>query len=246
MAKITLDQLSKSYGSTEVLHHINGDIDDGSLVVIVGPSGCGKSTLLRMIAGLETVTSGQITIGGGVVNDLEPAERDIAMVFQNYALYPHMSVRKNMAYSLKIRKIPQSEIDRRVEEAAEILELSPFLERKPRQLSGGQRQRVSIARALSRKGALLVLDEATSALDILSEQAMKQAIAQFRKARSVLLIAHRLSFVTHADQIHVFAAGRIVESGTHDDLLAQNGAYAKMWFTQQAQAQSDESVSMDP
>ena len=134
MAKITLDQLSKSYGSTEVLHNINGDIDDGSLVVIVGPSGCGKSTLLRMIAGLETVTSGQITIGGGVVNDLEPAERDIAMVFQNYALYPHMSVRKNMAYSLKIRKIPQSEIDRRVEEAAEILELSPFLERKPRQL----------------------------------------------------------------------------------------------------------------
>jgi ABC-type multidrug transport system fused ATPase/permease subunit len=109
-------------------------------------------------------------------------------------------------------------------------------------LSGGQRQRVSIARALSRKGALLVLDEATSALDMLSEQAMKQAIAQFRKARTVVLIAHRLSFVTHADQIHVFAAGRIVESGTHDALLSQNGTYAKMWFTQQAQAQSDESV----
>ncbi|MEP3034135.1 MAG: ATP-binding cassette domain-containing protein, partial [Pseudoruegeria sp.] len=143
MASITLNNLVKAYGQTEVLHHIEGQIQDGELVVIVGPSGCGKSTLLRMVAGLETVTSGEISIGDKVVNDLEPAQRDIAMVFQNYALYPHMSVRENMAYGLKIRKISKAEIDSRVQEAADILEIGAYLDRKPRQLSGGQRQRVA-------------------------------------------------------------------------------------------------------
>jgi len=144
MAELILKDLHKSYGSTEVLHGISGDIEDGEFVVIVGPSGCGKSTLLRMIAGLESITSGEVRIGGRVVNDLEPAERDIAMVFQNYALYPHMSVRQNMAYGLKIRGLPKAEIERRVNEAADILEIRQYLDRKPRQLSGGQRQRVAV------------------------------------------------------------------------------------------------------
>ncbi|MAC72508.1 MAG: sn-glycerol-3-phosphate ABC transporter ATP-binding protein UgpC, partial [Marinovum sp.] len=143
MAAIILENLVKSYGEVEVLHHVKGEITDGELIVIVGPSGCGKSTLLRMIAGLEKITAGEISIGGKVVNNLEPADRDIAMVFQNYALYPHMSVRQNMAYGLKIRKIPKDEIEQRVNEAAEILGISQYLDRKPRQLSGGQRQRVA-------------------------------------------------------------------------------------------------------
>ena len=217
MAKITLDQLSKSYGSTEVLHHINGDIDDGSLVVIVGPSGCGKSTLLRMIAGLETVTSGQITIGGGVVNDLEPAERDIAMVFQNYALYPHMSVRKNMAYSLKIRKIPQSEIDRRVEEAAEILELSPFLERKPRQLSGGQRQRVAMGRAIVRDPQVFLFDEPLSNLDAKLRVAMRGELTRLhdRLGVTTVYVTHdQVEAMTMADKIVVLQAGVIEQVGS--------------------------------
>ena len=217
MAKITLDQLSKSYGSTEVLHHINGDIDDGSLVVIVGPSGCGKSTLLRMIAGLETVTSGQITIGGGVVNDLEPAERDIAMVFQNYALYPHMSVRKNMAYSLKIRKIPQSEIDRRVEEAAEILELSPFLERKPRQLSGGQRQRVAMGRAIVRDPQVFLFDEPLSNLDAKLRVQMRLEIRKLQKRLGVtsIYVTHdQVEAMTLGDRLMVLNAGRVEQFDT--------------------------------
>ena len=151
MANITLNALTKSYdGTTKVLQQVDGAITDGEFIVIVGPSGCGKSTLLRMVAGLESVTTGDIEIGGKRVNDLEPADRDIAMVFQNYALYPHMSVRQNMAYGLKIRKMPKDEINRKVEAAADILEISAYLDRKPRQLSGGQRQRVAMGRAIVR------------------------------------------------------------------------------------------------
>ena len=148
MATIKLENLIKTYGDVEVLHNLNGEIEDGEFVVVVGPSGCGKSTLLRMIAGLEKITSGEISIGNKIVNDLEPADRDIAMVFQNYALYPHMTVRQNMGYGLKIRKIEKQEIERRVHEAAEILGISEYLDRKPRQLSGGQRQRVAMGRAI--------------------------------------------------------------------------------------------------
>ncbi len=152
MAEITLKGVKKTYqGNVTAIHGIDLDIADGEMVVLVGPSGCGKSTLLRMIAGLETVTDGQISIGGDVVNRKEPAERDIAMVFQNYALYPHMSVRQNLEYGLKNRGTPRDEIDRRVTEAARMLEIAPFLERRPRQLSGGQRQRVAMGRAIVRQ-----------------------------------------------------------------------------------------------
>ncbi|HWR93077.1 MAG TPA: ATP-binding cassette domain-containing protein, partial [Desulfobacterales bacterium] len=144
MADVSIRNVTKKFGKTEVIHGISCDIRDGEFIVILGPSGCGKSTLLRMVAGLEEITTGEIAIAGRVVNRLEPAERDIAMVFQNYALYPHMSVYKNMAYGLKMRRMPAGEIDRRVRSAARILELSELLDRKPRQLSGGQRQRVAM------------------------------------------------------------------------------------------------------
>ena len=155
MASISLKNIIKRYGAgktaTQVIHGVNAEIADGEFIVIVGPSGCGKSTLLRMVAGLEEVSGGEVCIGNRVVNDLEPAERDIAMVFQNYALYPHMSVFDNMAYGLKIAKVPKDEIKTRVDKAAKILELGGLLERKPRDMSGGQRQRVAMGRAIVRQ-----------------------------------------------------------------------------------------------
>lgn len=166
MATIELTGVRKTYpGGAQVLHGIDLSIADGELVVLVGPSGCGKSTLLRMIAGLETISDGQIAIGGDVVNQKEPAQRDIAMVFQNYALYPHMTVRGNLEYGLKNRGTPREEIDRRVEAAARTLEITPFLDRRPRQLSGGQRQRVAMGRAIVRQPKAFLFDEPLSNLD---------------------------------------------------------------------------------
>src|SRR6266496_6425113 len=153
MAGVSFRDVRKSYGAIEVIHGVTTDVADGEFIVIVGPSGCGKSTLLRMVAGLEAITGGEIVIGDRVVNRLEPKDRDIAMVFQNYALYPHMSVFDNMAYGLRIRGLAKSDIEARVNRAAEILELDPLLERKPRQLSGGQRQRVAMGRAIVREPA---------------------------------------------------------------------------------------------
>src|SRR3954469_3212259 len=165
MAAVSLRDVRKSYGDLQVIHGVSVDVADGEFVVMVGPSGCGKSTLLRMVAGLETITGGEIVIGDRVVNNLEPKDRDIAMVFQNYALYPHMSVRENMAYGLKIRKLPVADIEARVKRAAGILELSQLLDRTPRQLSGGQRQRVAMGRAIVREPAVFLFDEPLSNLD---------------------------------------------------------------------------------
>ncbi len=201
MATIQLENLVKSYGEVEVLHNVNGEINDGELVVVVGPSGCGKSTLLRMIAGLETVTSGNVSIGARVVNDLEPAERDIAMVFQNYALYPHMSVRQNMAYGLKIRRIKQQEIDRRVNQAAEILSIEEYLDRKPRQLSGGQRQRVAMGRAIVRNPQVFLFDEPLSNLDAKLRVQMRLEIRKLQQRLNVTSI-----YVTH-DQVEAMTLG---------------------------------------
>ncbi|MGE8321418.1 MAG: ATP-binding cassette domain-containing protein, partial [Comamonas sp.] len=162
MASISFRNLIKRYGkgpaANQVIHGVNADIKDGEFIVIVGPSGCGKSTLLRMVAGLEEISGGELLIGDAVVNDVEPAKRDIAMVFQNYALYPHMSNYENMAYGLKIAKVPADEIKRRVDKAAKILELSHLLERKPRELSGGQRQRVAMGRAIVRQPKVFLFD----------------------------------------------------------------------------------------
>src|SRR5579872_3090742 len=165
MATLTLDGVRKSFGDREVVHGVTCAIEDRELVVVVGPSGCGKSTLLRMIAGLETVTAGTVAIDGRVVNGVEPKDRDIAMVFQNYALYPHMSVFNNMAYVLRMRGMDRDEIRRRVERAARILQLDGLLQRKPRQLSGGQRQRVAMGRAIVRNPKVFLFDEPLSNLD---------------------------------------------------------------------------------
>ena len=166
MASVTLEKVRKVYpGGVHAVRGVSLDIDDGSFCVLVGPSGCGKSTLLRMIAGLETVTGGTVRIGPNVVNDVEPSERDIAMVFQNYALYPHMSVYDNMAYGLRNRRTPKAEIEARVGEAARILDISPLLRRRPRELSGGQRQRVAMGRAIVRDPKVYLMDEPLSNLD---------------------------------------------------------------------------------
>ena len=165
MANIQFKDIRKSYGDVAVVHGISLDIRDGEFIVIVGPSGCGKSTLLRMVAGLEQITSGELIIGERVVNNLEPKDRDCAMVFQNYALYPHMTVFDNMAYGLKIRGVPKDEIERRVNEAAKMLELGGLLARRPRQLSGGQRQRVAMGRAIVREPSVFLFDEPLSNLD---------------------------------------------------------------------------------
>lgn len=217
MASITLKDLVKAYGEVEVLHHVEGDINDGEFIVIVGPSGCGKSTLLRMVAGLETVTSGEISIGDKVVNQLEPADRDIAMVFQNYALYPHMSVRQNMAYGLKIRGTDKAEIDRRVNEAAEILEIGQYLDRKPRQLSGGQRQRVAMGRAIVRDPQVFLFDEPLSNLDAKLRVQMRLEIRKLQQRLGVTSI-----YVTH-DQVEAMTLG--------DRLMVLNGGYVEQFGT---------------
>ena len=215
MAGISLNSLTKSYGQTEVLHHVQAEIEEGEFVVIVGPSGCGKSTLLRMIAGLETITSGEVSIGGKVVNGLEPADRDIAMVFQNYALYPHMTVRQNMAYGLKIRKMPKAEIERKVQEAAEILEIAQYLDRKPRQLSGGQRQRVAMGRAIVRDPQVFLFDEPLSNLDAKLRVQMRLEIRKLQQRLGVTSI-----FVTH-DQVEAMTLG--------DRLMVLNGGYVEQF-----------------
>ena len=233
MAEIELKDVRKVYGGNiEAIKGVSLTIADGEMIVLVGPSGCGKSTLLRMIAGLEGISSGDIAIGGRVINTLEPAERDITMVFQNYALYPHMTVRQNLSYGLKNRNTPKDEIDRRVLEAATALEIEPFLDRKPRQLSGGQRQRVVIARALLRDTPILLLDEATSALDTRSETVVQAALDKLSTGRTTLVIAHRLSTVRDADKILVMDKGQVVDEGTHEELLAQGGIYADLYELQ--------------
>ena len=222
MATIKLENLVKTYGEVEVLHNVNGAIKDGELVVVVGPSGCGKSTLLRMVAGLETITSGNVSIGNRVVNELEPAERDIAMVFQNYALYPHMSVRQNMAYGLKIRKIDKGEIDRRVNEAAKILSIHEYLERKPRQLSGGQRQRVAMGRAIVRNPQVFLFDEPLSNLDAKLRTKMRTEIKSlhFRLKSTTIYVTHdQIEAMTMADKIVVMNEGEIIQVGTPLELF---------------------------
>ena len=210
MARIQLQDVRKSYAGQQVIHGVTIDIPDGEFVVIVGPSGCGKSTLLRMVAGLEDITSGTISIGDRVVNALEPRERNIAMVFQNYALYPHMTVRENMAYGLKIAGMSRPDIDAAVARAAAMLELEPYLDRKPRQLSGGQRQRVAMGRALVREPAALLLDEPLSNLDAKLRVQMRLQIRdlQQRTAQTSLYVTHdQVEAMTLADRLIVMEKG---------------------------------------
>lgn len=221
MGNIEFKNLHKSYGKTEVIHGIDGQVNDGEFVVIVGPSGCGKSTLLRMIAGLETITDGDISINGKRVNDLEPAERDIAMVFQTYALYPHMSVFENMSYGLKIQKVPRDEIKRRVEAAAAILEISDLLDRQPRHISGGQRQRVAMGRAIVREPAVFLFDEPLSNLDAKLRVQMRLEIKKLQERlgiTSVYVTHDQVEAMTLGDRLMVMNAGVIEQFGMPIDL----------------------------
>ena len=217
MATVTLQNVKKSFGATDVIHGIDVDIEDGEFIVIVGPSGCGKSTLLRMVAGLETVTSGDILIGGDRANDKEPMDRDIAMVFQNYALYPHMSVRQNMGYGLKIAGMPKAQIDAKVEEAAKLLQLEPLLDRKPRQLSGGQRQRVAMGRAIVREPAVFLFDEPLSNLDAKLRVQMRLEIRELQEKLGItsLYVTHdQVEAMTMADRMIVMNGGIAEQIGT--------------------------------
>ena len=212
MAGLILKDIQKSFGKTKVLHGISMDINDGEFIVIVGPSGCGKSTLLRMIAGLENVTSGEILINKEKVNDKEPMDRNIAMVFQNYALYPHMSVFKNMAYGLKIAGLPKVDIKERVREAAKMLELGELLERKPRELSGGQRQRVAIARALVNSPSIILADEPTGNLDSKSGNEIMGILDELHaQGNTIILVTHEDEIAKHAKRTIRLFDGKITE-----------------------------------
>ena len=225
MAALELKNLVKRYGvgtkAVQVLHNVSAEIQDGEFVVIVGPSGCGKSTLLRMVAGLEDITEGDIRIGNKIVNDLEPAERDIAMVFQNYALYPHMSVFDNMAYGLKIAKVSIEDIKKRVHAAASALELSQLLERKPRELSGGQRQRVAMGRAIVRQPQVFLFDEPLSNLDAKLRAHTRLEIQKLHRelATTSLFVTHdQVEAMTLAQRMLVMNEGRVQQFGTPEEV----------------------------
>jgi sn-glycerol 3-phosphate transport system ATP-binding protein len=228
MASITLKNVVKRYGTgkaaNQVIHGVNASIADGEFIVIVGPSGCGKSTLLRMVAGLEEVSEGEVSIGNRVVNDLEPSERDIAMVFQNYALYPHMSVFENMAYGLKIAKVPLDEIKTRVDKAAKILELGPYLLRKPRELSGGQRQRVAMGRAIVRQPQVFLFDEPLSNLDAKLRAHTRLEIQKLHRELGItsLFVTHdQVEAMTLAQRMIVMNGGVMEQFGTPEEVYTR-------------------------
>ena len=221
MATVVIRDVRKAFGLTPVIHGVDVAIADGEFVVLVGPSGCGKSTLLRMIAGLENITSGEISIGGRVVNDLPPKERDVAMVFQNYALYPHKTVAENMSFALKLRNAPKSEIDQRVKRAAEILDITPYLGRFPRNLSGGQRQRVAMGRAIVRDPQVFLFDEPLSNLDAKLRVQMRAEIKELHqrlKTTTIYVTHDQVEAMTMADRIVVMRDGVVEQAGLPLDL----------------------------
>ena len=226
MANVILREVHKTFGKTEVVHGISCEITEGEFIVILGPSGCGKSTVLRMIAGLEVITKGQVLIDGQVVNGLEPADRDIAMVFQNYALYPHMTVYKNMAYGLKIRRMPKAEIDKRVRNAAKILELTEFLDRKPRQLSGGQRQRVAMGRCIVREPKVFLFDEPLSNLDAKLRVQMRLELRNLHEnlgITSVYVTHDQVEAMTLGDRLIIMDDGYVEQIGSPLDVYERPG-----------------------
>src|SRR4051812_42496700 len=221
MAAVTVKNIRKNYGDMEVIHGLDLEIADGTFVVLLGPSGCGKSTLLRMIAGLEPITSGEIAIGGRVVNDLHPKDRDIAMVFQNYALYAHMTVFENMAFSMQLKKVAKDEIAAKVKRAAEILNLTPYLQRLPKQLSGGQRQRVAMGRAIVRDPAVFLFDEPLSNLDAKLRVQMRTEIKELhqRLSTTTVYVTHdQIEAMTMADVIVILRDGTIEQIGRPMDV----------------------------
>jgi multiple sugar transport system ATP-binding protein len=222
MATVTFEHVSKQYGDFLAVNDLNLEIGDGEFMVLVGPSGCGKTTSLRMIAGLEEITSGTLRIGDRVVNDVPPKDRDIAMVFQSYALYPHMSVRENLAFGLKLRKVPKPEIERRVNEAAETIQLQKLLDRKPKELSGGQRQRVALGRAIVREPAVFLMDEPLSNLDAKLRVQTRAEIARLHQRLETTMV-----YVTH-DQVEAMTMGTRI-AVMNEGLLQQVGTPQKLY-----------------
>ena len=221
MAKVHFRQVTKRYGDLEVIHGIDLDVADGEFIVIVGPSGCGKSTLLRMVAGLETISDGEISIGDRVVNSLEPKDRDIAMVFQNYALYPHMTVAENMSFGLRLKRYPKAEIKTRIDEAARMLDIVELVDRKPKQLSGGQRQRVAMGRAIVRNPKVFLFDEPLSNLDAKLRVQMRieiKKVHQKVRTTTVYVTHDQVEAMTLADRVVVMNHGRIEQIGTPNEL----------------------------
>jgi multiple sugar transport system ATP-binding protein len=221
MASVQIRDVRKSFGGFEVLHGVSVPIEDGAFVVLVGPSGCGKSTLLRMLAGLENITSGTISIGDKVVNNVQPKERDIAMVFQNYALYPHMTVAENMSFGLRLKRYPKAEIKTRIDEAARMLDIVELVDRKPKQLSGGQRQRVAMGRAIVRNPKVFLFDEPLSNLDAKLRVQMRieiKKVHQKVRTTTVYVTHDQVEAMTLADRVVVMNHGRIEQIGTPNDL----------------------------
>ena len=225
MARVKLEAVRKVYGDSSghvAVHGVDLEVRDGEFVVLVGPSGCGKSTTLRMIAGLESISSGKLWIGDRLVNDVSPKDRDIAMVFQSYALYPHMTVFENMAFALKLKKLPTAEIDRRVRQAADILDIGGVLDRTPKQLSGGQRQRVAVGRALVREPKAFLLDEPLGALDPVTRYQLQTELKAIfdELGKTVVMVTHDMSEAAYfADDIVMMREGRVVQRGALQDLL---------------------------
>ena len=224
MATVTFENVNKTYGDFQAVKDLNLEIGDGEFMVLVGPSGCGKTTSLRMIAGLEEITSGTLRIGDRVVNDVPPKDRDIAMVFQSYALYPHMSVRENLAFGLKLRKVPKAEIERRVNETAETIQLGKLLDRKPKELSGGQRQRVALGRAIVREPAVFLMDEPLSNLDAKLRVQTRAEIARLHQRLKTTIV-----YVTH-DQVEAMTMGSRI-AVMNDGLLNQVGTPQTLYDT---------------
>src|SRR5215217_4483525 len=217
VSTVTFDHVTKKYGEVTAVHDFNLEIGDGEFMVLVGPSGCGKTTNLRMIAGLEEISSGTLRIGDRVVNDVPPKDRDIAMVFQSYALYPHMTVRDNLAFGLKLRKVPKADIDKRVNDAAGILQLEKLLDRKPKELSGGQRQRVALGRAIVREPAVFLMDEPLSNLDAKLRVETRAEILklQERLGTTTIYVTHdQVEAMTMGDRIAVMRSGVLMQVGT--------------------------------
>jgi multiple sugar transport system ATP-binding protein len=234
MAEVALRSVVKAYGANQVVHGIDLQIDSGEFVVFVGPSGCGKSTLLRMVAGLEDITAGQIMIDGAVVNDLPPRSRDIAMVFQDYALYPHKSVFENMAFGLRLRRLPEHEVQARVREAAGILQIGHLFERRPRELSGGQRQRVAMGRAIVRQPKAFLFDEPLSNLDALLRAEMRIEIKRLHQklGNTIIYVTHdQVEAMTLADRIVVLQGGKLMQYDTPDGVYNRPAAQFVAGFT---------------
>ena len=233
MASLSLKNICKEYpNGFKAVKDFNLEIADKEFIIFVGPSGCGKSTTLRMIAGLEDISSGEFKIDGVLMNDVEPKDRDIAMVFQNYALYPHMTVYDNMAFGLKLRKTPKDQIDKMVREAAKILDLEQLLDRKPRALSGGQRQRVAMGRAIVRNPKVFLMDEPLSNLDAKLRVQMRTEIAKLHKrlGATIIYVTHdQTEAMTLGTRIVVMKDGCISDMGTHDELLKKSPLYKEMW-----------------